>query len=294
MHQYHVVYTADLHGNEAQYHKLIAFAQEISADCVIIGGDIAPKDFPFATAITGQRQFLQERLPALFRPLKMQSPATEIFLMMGNDDCAANVDVFTAGASGLYRVLHGKRYRLQVPFDIVGYSYVPITPFGIKDWEKFDLSQAPPALAAAYAHRKSTNYTLDGFHSTREGWQPYHFRPEMEGADSIQKDLAQEVFRHNPGETIYVIHTPPDGTHLDQIAGGTHVGSLAVRWFIEASQPYLTLHGHIHETVEIPGQYKECIGKTWCMSPGNHSVGEHVAVLVFDVYQPFDVTRLIL
>jgi Icc-related predicted phosphoesterase len=294
MQHYQILYTADLHGNEVQYQKLIDCAQEISADCVIIGGDIAPKDFPLSTTIAGQRRFLKERLPELFRPVKEKSPATEIFLMMGNDDCAANLDVLTEGESDLYSVIHGKRFRLKAPFDIVGYSFVPISPFGIKDWEKFDFSQFPPQLAATYTRRKATNYNVDGFLSTRDGWQNFRFRPEMEESDSIQKDISQDVFQTNPGQTVYVIHTPPDGTHLDQIARGQHVGSLAVRSFIEASQPYLTLHGHIHETVHVSGHFQERIGKTLCMSPGNHNVGENVAALAFDLLRPFDAERIVL
>jgi uncharacterized protein len=294
MPKHKILYTADLHGNEVQYQKLLGYAQQISADCVIIGGDIAPKNLPMATFIAGQRRFLRDRLPQLLQPLKDKSPATKIFLMMGNDDCADNLDVLIDGEGDLYRVIHGERVPLTNRFDIVGYSFVPITPFGIKDWEKFDLSQPPASLAHSYAQRKWTNYNLDGFRSTPDGWQKFEFRLEMEAADSIQKDLSQQVYQQKPRETVYVIHTPPERTHLDQLANRNHVGSFALRLFIEQHQPYLTLHGHIHETVDVSGHFQARIGETVCMSPGNHNVGERVAVLVFDLDAPRSADRIFL
>lgn len=74
-------------------------------------------------------------------------------------------------------------------------------------------------------------------------------------------------------------HVPPYGTKLDLApeldenlkikmdASGcrvTHVGSKSVFKFIKEHQPYLGLHGHIHES---PGV--ENIGKTLCFNPGS-------------------------
>jgi len=91
-----------------------------------------------------------------------------------------------------------------------------------------------------------------------------------------------------------VIHTPPDNTNLDQIQGGEHVGSMAVRLFIEQHHPYVTLHGHIHETVDVSGEFKERIGDTISLSSGNHNVGSKVAVLLLDTDHPANVRRLFL
>ena len=58
---------------------------------------------------------------------------------------------------------------------------------------------------------------------------------------------------------------------------------MAVRKFIETYQPYLTLHGHIHETVDMSGSYKEQIGRSWGMSAGNHNEDRKLSVLVMDL-----------
>jgi Icc-related predicted phosphoesterase len=80
--------------------------------------------------------------------------------------------------------------------------------------------------------------------------------------------------------SIFDIHVPPVGTHLDVAprldknlrpiltAGGepemAHVGSTAVRSAIERHQPLIGLHGHIHES---KGYAK--IGRTHCFNPGS-------------------------
>ncbi len=46
---------------------------------------------------------------------------------------------------------------------------------------------------------------------------------------------------------IFVPHAPPNGTKVDKIFIGKHVGSIAVREFIEKRQPDVVICGHIHE-----------------------------------------------
>lgn len=36
-----------------------------------------------------------------------------------------------------------------------------------------------------------------------------------------------------------------------------HVGSIALRRFIEARQPLLTLHGHVHESARLTGSWHQ-------------------------------------
>jgi len=47
--------------------------------------------------------------------------------------------------------------------------------------------------------------------------------------------------------TIFVPHAPPANTKVDALANGSHVGSAAVRKFIEQHQPTVVVCGHIHE-----------------------------------------------
>jgi len=289
-----VLFTSDIHGNESQYRKLVEYAVEISAKSIVIGGDIAPLSLPYDQIITGQRIFLEERLPRLLSPLRDELSDSKIFLMMGNDDCAANLDVLETNDPSMFTLIHRRRTALSPEYDIVGYSYVPITPFGIKDWEKFDFSEVPKNLAENYKLRKATNYELSGYKSSSGVWEKFRFASNMEKEDSIQKDLSSNMFCQDADRTIYVFHTPPNDTKLDMVYDGSHVGSMALGLFITKHQPYMTLHGHVHETVDCSGSHAQEIGHTLCLTAGNNPHTSELAVLVFDLYNPTNVTRRII
>ncbi|SHO46311.1 metallophosphoesterase [Desulfopila aestuarii] len=75
--------------------------------------------------------------------------------------------------------------------------------------------------------------------------------------------------------TILVSHTPPRDTLVDRLRDGRHVGSSAVRAFIETYQPELCLTGHIHEA-----QGEDWIGKTHIINPGMFRNGGWVEILL--------------
>ncbi|MEZ0329627.1 MAG: metallophosphoesterase [Dissulfuribacterales bacterium] len=62
---------------------------------------------------------------------------------------------------------------------------------------------------------------------------------------------------------IMVSHAPPYDTAADRISNGMHVGSKAVREFIERIQPDFCLTGHIHEARSL-----DRIGRTVIINPG--------------------------
>jgi Icc-related predicted phosphoesterase len=66
-----------------------------------------------------------------------------------------------------------------------------------------------------------------------------------------------------PQNMILVSHQPPVNTLNDQVSEGVHVGSRAVRTFIEKYQPLVCFTGHIHEGISI-----DTIGKTKIVNPG--------------------------
>ncbi|MFA5192611.1 MAG: metallophosphoesterase, partial [Verrucomicrobiia bacterium] len=72
---------------------------------------------------------------------------------------------------------------------------------------------------------------------------------------------------------IFCPHAPPKDTACDRIHSGLHVGSTAVRAFIEREQPDLVLCGHIHES-----RGEDLIGRTRVVNPGPVTAG-HCAVV---------------
>ena len=73
---------------------------------------------------------------------------------------------------------------------------------------------------------------------------------------------------------ILVSHTPPLQSKADRLFNGNHVGSSAVRSFIEEKQPLLCLTGHIHES-----KGEDHIGRTLVLNPGMVKEGGYIEVL---------------
>ncbi len=70
---------------------------------------------------------------------------------------------------------------------------------------------------------------------------------------------------------ILVSHPPPMQTETDRLRDGRHVGSKAVRAFIEKRQPLLCLTGHIHES-----RGRDYIGRTLVLNPGMMKDGGYI------------------
>ena len=67
---------------------------------------------------------------------------------------------------------------------------------------------------------------------------------------------------------VQVTHAPPIRTKLDMIVSGAHVGSDAVRNFIERNQPNVAVSAHIHESRGV-----DEIGRTKIMNSGRFPEG---------------------
>jgi Icc-related predicted phosphoesterase len=71
-----------------------------------------------------------------------------------------------------------------------------------------------------------------------------------------------------------------------------HVGSIAVRRFIEARRPLLTLHGHVHESARLSGRWQERLGRTLLLSAAHD--GPELALVRFDLDDLSSATRELL
>jgi Icc-related predicted phosphoesterase len=72
---------------------------------------------------------------------------------------------------------------------------------------------------------------------------------------------------------VFCPHAPPHGTACDRLRSGEHVGSSAVRAFLDRVQPDLVLCGHIHEARGI-----DEIGRTRIVNPGPAAQGHYALV----------------
>ncbi|MGB2869757.1 MAG: metallophosphoesterase [Bacteroidota bacterium] len=72
---------------------------------------------------------------------------------------------------------------------------------------------------------------------------PYEISEDeiMRRAQSGWKEIQSAV------RSVFVPHAPPRGTKLDRVLLGSHVGSTAVRDFVDEHHPDVVVCGHIHE-----------------------------------------------
>jgi len=199
-------------------------------------------------------------------------PGLEVYAMMGNDDWLINMPLLEELQShGLLKPLHNKKYRMGNGFELIGYANVPPTPFSIKDSERIDTADAliePQHFSACISTDKEIRQIDAVTHFSR-----HH---------TMEEELARVPVPKSYQKAVYVMHAPPFQTNLDVLYDGRSVGSRAIRQFIEKNQPYLTLHGHIHEAPSRSGSYWDKIGNTVCINPGQATKDLHAVIFELD------------
>jgi Icc-related predicted phosphoesterase len=266
-----VVYTADLHGELEFYRAAGSSAVARQADALILGGDLCPGT-PSASAVHlpgSQPEFLRNQLAPLLRACRRAHSALRVFAIPGNDDCQTILPVLDELSSqGLIENLH-QRVATLGNFSLVGLAFVPPTPFSIKDFERHDLpgdTLRQPQLARCVL-------------GTARGFKPIEdFESYLQTLPTLQDEL-ERLPPTDPGRTVAVIHGPPYQTRCDVLFDGRHIGSQAVRRWIEQRQPLLTLHGHIHESPKSSGAFWDRIGATTVVNPGSEHTRPHLVFI---------------
>lgn len=253
------LFVSDLHGQPEHYEKLWKAIGETVPDAVFLGGDLLPPVLLNAGPVNpAQQNFVGGYLAKGFERLRSRLgdryPA--VFLILGNDDNRLEEPVILdVATTGLWVYAHNRRCRFK-QYDVYGYACIPPTPFMWKDWERYDVSR----------------YVPPGSISPEEGYRSIP-RPVNEIRHAtIQKDLEVLVGGRSVERAIFLFHSPPYETALDRVANDgkmidfvpldLHVGSIAIRRFIERREPLLSLHGHIHESARLTGSWKDRIGRT--------------------------------
>jgi len=95
--------------------------------------------------------------------------------------------------------------------------------------------------------------------------------PNETTEDGLRASLDQATSQLLDGPpTVLVAHQPPYDTLNDVVHSGAHVGSHAIRSFIELHQPLICFTGHIHEGAGI-----DSIGETKVINPGPLDLGRY-------------------
>ncbi|WP_136808081.1 metallophosphoesterase family protein [Desulfosediminicola flagellatus] len=136
--------------------------------------------------------------------------------------------------------LHGQARLLQSQVCVIGAGGSNITPFG---------------TPSEFSEQEITEILMSGY---------------QQGLDYIALSSPGKLSKI---PIILISHAPPHNTAVDRLTNGRHVGSVAVRKFIETYQPDLCITGHIHE-----GRGEDMIGKTRILNPGMLQYGGWVNI----------------
>jgi Icc-related predicted phosphoesterase len=274
-------FVSDLHGNIEKYNKLFKEIFSNPPSCVLFGGDLLPHRYSKGNFIL---DFLAKELLDLKELLLDHFP--KMLVILGNDDARLEEkSIYDISNSGLIEYIHGRKTKI-FEYDVYGYCFTPPSPFLLKDWEKYDVSR----------------YTDPGCISPEEGKRTVEVPTEEAKFSTIKKDLEELTLNNNLLNAIFLFHAPPyktnldraalDGKFIDHLPLDVHVGSIAIKKFIEERQPLITLHGHIHESAHITGSWREKIGRTYSFSAAHH--GSELAIVKFDPENPAKAERILL
>ena len=273
------LFVSDLHGREERYRKLWRAVEEERPKAVFLGGDLvglrggANGPDLMAAGLSGLKNRLNADYP-------------HVFLILGNDDPRSDEGRYLdLEAEGLLTYANQRRTPFG-GYTVYGYSFVPPTPFHLKDWERYDVSR----------------FIDPGCVSPEEGLRTVEVGPREARNRTIREDLEELAGGEELEDAIFLFHTPPyrtkldraalDGRMVDHAPVDVHVGSIAVERFIWSRRPWITLHGHVHESARITGSWKDRIGRTHLFSAAHD--GPELSLVRFDPADPDTATRELL
>jgi len=279
-------FVSDLHGHKDRYVKLFQAIKAEKPEAVFLGGDLLPN--PMLSTISHDityDDFINGFIVNEFKKLQtlLGADYPRIFTILGNDDGRyEEASILDAATRGIWEYIHYRSVNFG-RFKIYGYSFIPPTPFLLKDWERYDVSR----------------YVDPGCTSPENGWRSIPVSEKEMKFSTIKKDLELLTGNDNLENAVFLFHAPPyktkldraalDGRMIDYAPLDVHVGSIAIRRFIQAQQPLLTLHGHVHESPRLTGTWREKIDGSHLFSAAHD--GQELALVRMDLERLSGATR---
>ena len=259
-----VLYFTDLHGSRWKYQRSAKLAITQKVDVVINGGDI----------LSYLDDDVSDFIANVFRPsCAMLNRAGILFLFMAGNDDPIVFDQDIANATKDYPLVHNiaQRKISLGRYDFIGMNWVNDYHFRLKDRCRLDYFGAPI--------KQQDGPPVLFMQSTQiDNWEEYVRR-----LPTLQDELQRLPKPRRLARPVYVIHMPPYHLGLAMVnrrgLGRADVGSKSVYDFIQTRQPWLTLHGHIHESPELTGVWLKKVGRTTVIQPGQNDALSFVYVV---------------
>jgi len=264
------LYATDLHGDIRKYDMIYSYAKENRINLIHLGADLLPKN---SEILKIQKKFVKGFLKDYYARAKEDGKILLAF--WGNDDIYSRKPYFRD-----YGQLLDETPYEKDGYTFTAYGYVPDFPFGLKtacklDYEGWVVNQ--PYLTNPVDINESGFCQITDIHE--------YF---------LKKGTLETDLKSFPGgnNIIAAIHCPPDSSGLDVCRDNRRVGSRSITRWIHAKQPLLVLSGHIHESPAMSGIWKEKIGDTLVIQPGQE-LNSAVFVLIEINDNKISVERLV-
>ena len=281
-------FATDIHGSDLCFRKFLNAAKFYNASVLILGGDITGKSIvPIEQSAKGWRTRYGERDYKCETERELRE-VEQMIRDKGQYSYVAERDEITRLNDESYRetvfvrlaVESMERWMCLADDRLRGGGVqCYVTPGNDDFWEIDATIKASETVQFV----EGRSVTLDDKHvMVTTGYSnitPWHSPRELEEPELEARLEAMGISVRDPANVLAGIHAPPHGTTLDLApeigpdlrpkvglggAHAVHVGSPAVRSWIERRQPLCALHGHVHES-----KGAEMLGQTLCINPGS-------------------------
>ena len=255
------IYACDIHGDEYKYKKLYEIAIKQDIKYIVLGGDLLPKHC--SDRKLEQTRFIQGYLNKYFS--KLEEKDIKCICILGNDDLEIldkEFDAMCKKHKNAFNIDNKKVVIEDISF--IGLSKVLDHPFGCKDRVVIENKLA---MQMQLSNKIGINKNQDKI--TIEEWKEYREK-HIEHMENILEKLPEA---NKDKKAIYIFHNPPYGIGLDVCIDGRQVGSKAMTEFLEKSNSYMSLHGHIYESPRVSKLWHNKLSDTICIQPGQTEIG---------------------
>ena len=284
MRQFRIFFVTDLHGSELCFRKFISAISIYNADVAIALGDLAGKmvvpvndngNGSYDCNFLGQDIHMNNKGELDLQLTKINNIG--FYSYMTNKD---EVEQLRANQDDVMKIFHRLiNERVQHWVDLANEklkdskSLIFMAPGNDDPLEMDEILDKSVVMKPCSMRNVDVlgHEMITIAHTSPTPWDTPREWNEEEMAKNIEK-LAGTI--KNMETAIFNFHDPPYGTPLDyapklrdmrQSAGETeHVGSKAVYESIKKYQPFMGLHGHIHES-----RAAHKIGRTFVVNPGS-------------------------
>ncbi|MEM4473563.1 MAG: metallophosphoesterase [Candidatus Bathyarchaeia archaeon] len=305
-----ILFATDIHGSEGTWRKFLNAAAMLDVDVAICGGDLTGKMIvPIVERKNGKYTYYHLKKTNIIEANQLEKAIKEI-KGIGYYPYVTNEDEYEEMARNPKKVDEIFR-RVMLETLEEWFKLIPQKlPEGVKvivcpgNDDRFDVDEVI----------EKSRYVINGEGRVIEinehhemiscGWvNPTPWKTTREEEDEKLEERLEKYISQlkNPESAIFNFHAPPYQSKIDEaplldenlnpiIQQGrvvmVPVGSKAVRKMIEKYKPFLSLHGHIHES---PGCIR--IGRTYCVNPGSE-YAEGILRAFFIEFKGNKITRL--